>query len=250
MKSTADWITDEVGEFRYVTESYLLDFKGRITLSLIATYLLQAASSHAAKLGFGYSDMTARNSTWVLSRLAIEVYHYPGADEQITLYTWIEETSSLFSHRSFELVDGNGEVFVHARSIWAAIDLETRRPVHLDTEEYWKHRTDRVCPIERPGKIPSVENDTLGEPYRVKYSDLDINTHLNSIKYIEHLLDLFDIELFKQKGISRFEIAYLLEGKYGMELMLHSKESAPGKYDMAICHEGKAICRASAKFGD
>ena len=108
--------------------------------------------------------------------------------------------------------------------------------------------TDRPCPIEKPGKIAAAENDTEGIHYTIKYSDLDINGHLNSIKYMEHLLDLFDLELFKTKDIKRFEIAYQSEGKYGMELMLHKKEAENGKYDMAICNDGKAICRASVTW--
>ena len=107
---------------------------------------------------------------------------------------------------------------------------------------------ERPCPIERPGKISPVEEFDEGEPYTVRYSDLDINGHLNSIKYMEHLLNMFDIEMYKTKEISRFEIAYLSEGRYGMNLMLHNHEIQPGLYHMAICNEGKAIARASATW--
>ena len=115
----------------------------------------------------------------------------------------------------------------------------------LDIARLSAYVTDRPCPIEKPGKIAAVENETEGVPYFIKYSDLDINGHLNSIKYMEHLLDLFDLDLFKTKDIKRFEIAYQSEGKYGMKLMLYKREADNGKYDMAICNEGKAICRAA-----
>ena len=35
---------NKVGEFHFVTESYLMDFRGRITIPMIGTYLLHAAS--------------------------------------------------------------------------------------------------------------------------------------------------------------------------------------------------------------
>ena len=101
-------------------------------------------------------------------------------------------------------MDGNGKTFGYARSIWAAIDVETRRPTLLDIARLSAYVTDRPCPIEKPGKIAAVENETEGVPYFIKYSDLDINGHLNSIKYMEHLLDLFDLDLFKTKDIKRF----------------------------------------------
>lgn len=236
---------NKIGEFHFVTESYLLDFRGYITIPMIGTYLLHAASCHAADRGFGYTDMTERHTAWVLSRLAIEMTAYPKMSESITLYTWVDEVGKLFTSRCFELVNAGGVSFGFARSIWAAIDVETRRPTLLDVEGLSGYITDRPCSIEKPGKITPVENDSEGELYRVKYSDLDINGHFNSIKYMEHLLDMFDIEMYKQKEIGRFEIAYQSEGKFGMDLMLHSKETDPDKYSMAICNDGKSICRAA-----
>jgi acyl-ACP thioesterase len=170
---------------------------------------------------------------------------YPGMSEEITLYTWIEEAGRLFTNRCFELVNAGGKTFGFARSIWAAIDVETRRPVPLDVEALNVYKTDRPCPIEKPGKIIPVEHEAPGIPYEVKYSDLDVNGHLNSIKYMEHLLDMFDIEMYKEKAISRLEIAYLAEGRYGMPLTFHTAETFPGKYSQAICYEGKAISRAA-----
>lgn len=239
---------NKVGEFHFVTESYLLDFKGKITIPMIGTYLLHAASIHAAQRGFGFTDMGEKHTAWVLSRLAIEMKEYPGMSEEITLYTWIEGAARLFTNRCFELVDAKGKSFGYARSIWAAIDLETRRPTPLDIEGLNYYKVDRPCPIESPGKILPVEDKAPGVPYRVKYSDLDVNGHLNSIKYMEHLLDMFDIEMYKEKEISRFEIAYLSEGWYGMDLSLHKAETAPDKYGMSICHEDKAICRAAVSW--
>lgn len=239
---------EKEGIFHFITESYLLDFKGRVPLPMIGNYLLHAASSHAGERGFGYSDMTEKHTAWVLSRMAIEMYAYPKMAEEITLLTWVGDVGRLFTERCFELQNKEGKPYGFARSIWAAIDLETRRPTLLDVEGLSSYISERPCPIEKSGKIPPVENETAGTAFTVKYSDLDINGHLNSIKYIEHLLDHFDIELFKEKEISRFEIAYQAEGQYGMELNIHSAQTADERYNMAITHEGKAICRAAVTW--
>jgi acyl-ACP thioesterase len=239
---------EKTGTFHFVTESYLLDFRGRVTIPMMGNYMLHAASSHASLRGFGFSDMTERHTAWVLSRLAMEIDRYPAMSEPVTLYTWISEAGRLFTHRCFELADGAGKAVAYAHSVWAAIDVQTRRPTPLDVEALSVYIADRYCPVGTPGKIGPVEQDTEGVPYRVKYSDLDINGHFNSIKYMEHLLDLFDLDLFTEKEVKRFEIAYLSEGRYGMPLTLHRKETAPDRYAMAICHDGKAICRATAEW--
>lgn len=239
---------NKIGEFHFVTEEYLLDFRGRVTIPMIGNYLIHAASNHAASRGFGFNDMTVKHTAWVLSRLAIDIFEYPERSQKITVYTWIDEVGRLFTSRCFELADENGKSIGFARSIWAAIDMETRRPTPLDIESLSVYLSDRPCPIERPGKILPVEGKTEALAYQIKYSDIDINGHLNSIKYMEHLLDLFDLELLRKNEISRFEIAYLSEGKYGMPLTLHKSEAEANKYNMAICHESKAICRAAVTW--
>ena len=102
-----------------------MDFRGRVTLPMIGNYLIHAASSHAGERGFGFNDMSERHTAWVLSRLAIEMKEYPTAFDKINLYTWIDEVGRLFTSRCFELADENGKTFGFARSIWAAIDVET-----------------------------------------------------------------------------------------------------------------------------
>lgn len=241
---------EKIGTFHFKTESYLLDFRGRVTIPMIGNYLLHAASHHASQRGFGYSDMSERQTAWVLSRMAIEIKRYPTMSEPVTLYTWIDEVGRLFTSRCFELSDEAGKAIGYARSIWAAIDVKTRRPTPLDEAALNVYRDNRDCPIEKPGRIAAIEDDVEGVPYRVKYSDLDINGHFNSIKYMEHLLDLFELDLFRRREVRRFEIAYLSEGWYDMPLTLHKKETTPDRYHLAICSEKKAICRALATWED
>lgn len=239
---------ERIGTFHFVAEPYLMDCRGRVTMPMVGNYLMHAASSHAGARGFGYSEMSERHTAWVLSRLAIEMKAYPKAYDRIRLYTWIDEVGRLFTSRCFELADEEGHTYGFARSIWAAIDMGSRRPTLLDIEGLSPYIDPRPCPIEKPGKIQPVETTTEGIPYTITYSDLDINGHFNSVKYIEHLLDLFDIEQFMTHEIGRLEIAYMAEGKPGMPLTLHKQEIASGQSGLAICSEGKALCRAAVTW--
>ena len=243
-------LTDEekTGVSTFVPDSYLMDFRGRITVSTISMYLLQTASEHAANHGFGYSDMTKQHTTWVLSRLAVEVNEYPDISGPISVYTGVDEINRLFTSRCFEWKDQTGKTLGFARSIWAAIDLQTRKPTTLDQTTISHYLCNRSCPIDKPGKIVPAEQHDAGMPYQLKYSDLDINGHFNSIKYIEHMLDLFDLKLFSEKEIRRFEIEYKAEGMYGMELMLHKHQATDAKYALPICLEGNVLSSAAVTW--
>ncbi|MDR1330852.1 MAG: acyl-[acyl-carrier-protein] thioesterase [Tannerella sp.] len=238
---------DKTGTYQFAPESYMLDFRGRVTIPTLCSYMLHAASRHASSRGFGFGDMSGRHTAWVLSRIAIEMAEYPVMPAgPLTLHTWISDVSRLFTCRCFECVGDAGRTVGYAHSTWAAIDVATRRPVPLDGEALRAYLVDdRPCPVMRPGKIPAVEGTAPGEPYRVRYSDLDVNGHFNSIKYMEHLLDMFDIALFRDGEVRRFEIAYLSEGTYDMTLTFHMAGAGDGRYHMAVCHEGRAVCRAA-----
>ena len=72
--------------------------------------------------------------------------------------------------------------------------------------------------------------DVTGEPdnkylYTVKYTDIDMNNHVNSMKYIQWVIDTLPIEKIK-KGIKKIDINYIKEALYGDELLIqhYSKE--------------------------
>ena len=93
------------------------------------------------------------------------------------------------------------------------INLNTRKPADLLTlhgGSIVDYVCDEPCPIEKPSRI-KVTSDQSIATLTAKYSDIDINGHVNSIRYIEHILDLFPIELYKTKRIRRFEMAYVAE---------------------------------------
>ena len=70
--------------------------------------------------------------------------------------------------------------------------------------------------------------------YQTRYSDIDINGHVNSIKYIEHILDLFPMETFKDKQVKRFEMAYVAESYYGDSLSFYKEEKEDGSIDVEV----------------
>jgi acyl-ACP thioesterase len=241
---------EKVGSFHYHIDTQLADYNGQLSLPMLVNQLIQSASKHALQRGFGFEEMQGHNSTWVLSRLVIEMESFPSLDDTLTIRTWVEEVARLFTNRCFALSNATGQTIGYARSIWAAIDVETRRPTDLsqliDLSNYIHNEP---CPIDKPGKVQPAEQETAGEPYTVRYSDLDINGHLTSYKYVEHLLNLFDLDWHQHHAIQRFEIAYMAEGRYGMQLSFHKKEIAPKHYVLAICDAaGKPICRAAVHW--
>ncbi len=191
---------NKVGTYRFVAEPFHCDFSGKLTMSVLGNHLLNCAGFHAADRGFGIATLNENHYTWVLSRLAVELENMPCQYEGFSIQTWVENVYRLFTDRNFAILDKEGKAVGYARSVWAMISMETRKPADLLTlhgGSITDYVCDKECPISKPGRIKVTEKTPVSE-YQTRYSDIDINGHVNSIKYIEHILDLFPIEFFKE----------------------------------------------------
>ena len=227
---------NKIGTYQFVAEPFHVDFTGRLTMGVLGNHLLNCAGFHASERGFCIAEINENHYTWVLSRLAIELEDMPRQYEDFSINTWIENVYRLFTDRNFELRDKNGKTIGYARSVWAMISMETRKPadlISLHGNNLGQYVSDRECPIDKPGRI-KVSVDAPVEEYQTRYSDIDINGHVNSIKYIEHILDLFPMDTFKEKQVKRFEMAYVAESYYGDVLSFYLEEKNENEYDIEV----------------
>ena len=68
-------------------------------------------------------------------------------------------------------------------------------------------------------------------------------------RFIQHILDLFPIEMYKEKRIRRFEMAYVAESYYGDELTLFMDDAGEGVYDVEVKKNGsEVVCRSKVMF--
>ena len=241
----------KIGSYKFIAEPFHVDFNGRLTMGVLGNHLLNCAGFHASERGFGIATLNEDNYTWVLSRLAIDLEEMPYQYEEFTVQTWVENVYRLFTDRNFAIIDKDGKKIGYARSVWAMINLNTRKPADLLTlhgGSIVDYVCDEPCPIEKPSRI-KVATDQPCAKLTAKYSDIDINGHVNSIRYIEHILDLFPIDLYKSKRIQRFEMAYVAESYYGNELSFFEEEVSENEYHVEIKKNGsEVVCRAKVKF--
>lgn len=234
---------DKVGTYRFVAEPFHVDFTGKLTMSVLGNHLLNCAGFHAADRGFGIASLNENHYTWVLSRLAIELEDMPRQYEDFSVQTWVENVYRLFTDRNFAILNKEGKAIGYARSVWAMISMETRKPADLLTlhgGSIVDYICEKDCPIAKPGRIKVAEETPLAE-CQTKYSDIDINGHVNSIKYIEHILDLFPMEWFREKQIKRFEMAYVAESYYGDTLSFYREEVRENEYDIEVKKNGTDV---------
>lgn len=241
----------KIGTYHFVAEPFHVDFNGRLTMGVLGNHLLNCAGFHSTDRGFGMASLNEDNYTWVLSRLAIELDEMPYQYEEFTIQTWVENIYRLFTDRNFAIINKDGKKIGYARSVWAMINLASRKPADLLALHgggIVDYVCEEPCPIEKPSRI-KVDSQEITSTLVAKYSDIDINGHVNSIRYIEHILDLFPLEMYKTKRIRRFEMAYVAESYYGDELSFIKQKVAEGEYHLEVMKNGQeVVCRSKVIF--
>lgn len=232
---------EKVGRYEFVAEPFHVDFAGRLTMGVLGNHLLNCAGFHAADRGFGIAVLNENHYTWVLSRLAVEMTDMPWAYEKFSIETWVENVYRLFTDRNFAVLNAEGKPIGYARSVWAMISMETRKPADLfllHGDEITSYIcADKPCPIAKAGRVKVGDAQPVAE-YHTRYSDIDLNGHVNSIKYIEHILDLFPLEMYREKTLHRFEVAYAAESHYGDVLGFYREQKSENEYDIEVRKNG------------
>ena len=158
-----------------------------------------------------------------------------------------------FTSRNFAVVGDDGRTYGYGRSIWAMIDTETRQPTDIyaidnGAIEQWIVK-DKECPIDKGGRVKMSDQAALVRTIDTYYNDVDINGHINSVKYIEHVLDLWSMNWYTEHHVRRFEIAYVAEAHAGDRLSFYQEQTGEGEYCVRIVRtDGTETCRAKVAF--
>ncbi len=222
--------------------------EGEMPLGMLMNRIIEMATAHANKWGVGYERLIKDNHAWVLSRVAIEATRYPRVNEQYTIVTWIEGYNRYFSQRNFELLDADGNTLGFARTIWMVIDLTTRQGVNIAELQYISQNVSpRPCPIEPATKMAAVA-PTRSATHDFVYSDCDFNRHVNTVRYIDLLMNQFSMDTHDQMQVRRLEMAFVSESYYGQQatVLVDDHDMADCRAEIAV--DGKAHVRARLMF--
>lgn len=244
---------DKVGSYEFLAEPFHCDFSGRLFMGHLGNHMLNAADFHSTDRGFGMKYLMTIKRSWVLSRLAIEMDEMPAMYTRFNVETWVESAMRYFTSRNFRVVDDEGKVYGYGRSIWAMIDTETRQPTDIyaidnGAIEKWIEK-EKSCPIDRGGRVKMTDKAELVRTIETYYNDVDINGHINSVKYIEHVLDLWPLDWYRDHAIRRLEIAYVAEAHQGDSLSLYCEQGGDLEYCVRIVRtDGTECCRCKVMF--
>ncbi len=237
-----------IGKYPFQLSAQDCDFREQVSLPALGDLILQAAGKSADENGFGMQKLNTANRTWVVSRMAIEMQRFPKWREWINIETWVEEVGRASTTRHFRVTDEYGKEIGGASTLWAMIDVGSRRAIDLKTIDGLSKAASGIPPvIDKPGRVPSVDGGTM-KTHSVRYSDIDFNQHANSMKYVEWLLDCFSLDWHQNHYIKRFEINFLHEVLFGDQVeIFHKQEEMLSLFEIKK-PDGNGVCKMKLEW--
>ncbi|NCC09910.1 MAG: acyl-[acyl-carrier-protein] thioesterase [Bacteroidia bacterium] len=242
----------KIGTYPFIVEDFHSDFTGKLSMHTLGNHLLNCSNLHSRERGLGIGVYNGQTYTWVISRLVVDFTEPIHKNEVFLLKTWISKVYNSFIDREYEVINNQGRTTGRAHSVWAMIDTEQRESINL-TEVHGDTLINAVYDYPNPMNTKQgrtkVKNIVPCFDYTAMYSDLDINGHVNSIKYIEHAMNMLPIELFNTQELQRLEIAYAAESSYADRLLFYREEIDPLTFYIEIRKEiGEVVCRCKFAF--
>lgn len=196
----------------FAIHSYEVNRFGQASLCSIFNFLNEIAWEHAQVLNWGFEALKNHRLFWVLSRISVQIEKYPLWQEKIIVKTWPCGTDGMFAYREFQLENTAGEIIIRASSAWLILDLDTKRIFRLGTLRNDFPNLTEEPSIKRPERIKIQEHVNSLSFEAVHFTDIDINQHFNSVRFVERALNNIGIEFLDHHEVNYMEVNYLKEG--------------------------------------
>ena len=208
---------------QYTIPCYDTDASWRLKPVSFMNYAQEMANRHANILGFGYDDLIASKTAWVLARMNIRFVNLPLWRDNVSLTTWHKGLNRLFFVRDFQMTDAQGNICVEATTSWIVLNLETRRFVR-DPKLMDEGTVCQDHAIEQPADKVVIPKDIEAEyvmDHVVSYSDVDMLGHTNNAMYMHWAMDAVAYEVTSQRPLKEVTINFNREARAGETVSIY-----------------------------
>ena len=226
------------------------DGRGICKASALLNHLQIAAALAAEDGGFGREALVERyGAFWMLARSWFRLERPLRWEDEITIRTWHRGGKSAIMYRDYDIfVDG--ELVGESVSGWVLASVQTRRLLRLgDVAELAGTGGGELCKTMTLAKLHHPAQLEEVERRRMRYSDTDINGHVNNIRYADFACDAVEAECMAEDTfLSEMQIGYLAECRPGQTLTLQVGGQGDGRYVRGVDEGGTPRFEAALYF--
>jgi medium-chain acyl-[acyl-carrier-protein] hydrolase len=205
----------------YAAPFYESDVFGNMKISNALGVALQISGAQSIELGRSDAWVWENfNLFWAVIEYDIEVTRLPKFNEIITITTEATSYNKFFCYRRFEFLDAKGQILLTIMTTWVLMDKTSRKVSRVIDDIVAPYESEMISKIARPHKFAKfMDEEILAKKcYMARFSDLDMNGHVNNSKYYDWAADMIDFEFQKNHQPKRIFIKYNHEVLYNEEV--------------------------------
>ena len=201
-----------IHERTYILEATDVNSADRLKNSRLLAIMQEIAGEHSALLGADRSALEERKLFWAVIRHRVQITRLPQSGESIRVCTWPMPTTRTAYPRATVAYDADGNELFRGISLWILMDMTTRAMV-----------LPGKSGVEVAGRLQGTELTLPGsllpqkllnrEDRTVRFSDLDLNGHMNNCRYMEWVDDLLPAEFHRTHSPKQLLVCYLSEAR-------------------------------------
>ena len=107
-------------------------------------------------------------------------------------------------------------------ALFLLIDIVKRRAIKITDDQYKAYNVDKnsttkklIGSLER---LEKVKNKEYVSNFKVRYSDIDFNKHVNNVKYVQWFMDSIPQEIREEYELKEIDILFEHECYYNDEI--------------------------------
>ncbi|KAK7347442.1 hypothetical protein VNO80_21972 [Phaseolus coccineus] len=235
--------------------SYEIGADRTASIETVMNHLQETALNHvkgAGLLGDGFGstpEMCKKNLIWVVTRMQVVVDRYPTWGDIVQVDTWVSASGKNGMRRDWVLRDcKTGEILTRASSVWVMMNKLTRRLSKIPEEvreEIGSYFVDSDPILEEDSRKLTKLDDNTADYIRTglspRWTDLDINQHVNNVKYIGWILESAPQPILESHELSSMTLEYRRE--CGRDSVLDSLTAVSGANISNLADSGYVECK-------
>lgn len=194
---------------------------GRWRPSAILNKTQAVADVHSEKMGYARDNLLKNDMCWVLYRLSVRMHAYPSGTDIVRVTTWPAPIAGPVFPRYFTMESPDGSKIGEIVAGYILMSVSTRRPLRPSALDTAIETNDRPAPMPLPSALHLDGAQQIGSR-PVRYSDLDLNGHMNNTRYIDWVCDAVGTDALRP-GLAGWQVNYISEARPDELLTLRAK---------------------------
>ncbi len=180
-------------EKKVLIRSEQVDMTRRLRMSDLFRLLEEASIAHTEQLGCTKDKTLDRGLLWIITRQLVEIGEMPAYDEEIIVRSWQGDMQHVFFPRFYE-IEREGKVIIRGQALWMLIEEESRMMVMPEDYDIFIPGKPDADDMMLPAVVvPKSAGEAVeGTPLVTRFSQIDINGHMNNTRYFDMIDDMLN----------------------------------------------------------